>query len=674
MIRNTEAKMIQKNLAKTVSILLVLAASTAMLNVYANPILVPGTWVGIGPQQSGNSEVWYVRVDPNNSNVIYACCSGDGLKRTTDGGSTWSALPTGNCVTGLEIDPANSQHLYISYAFTAGGFWETTDGGATWLQHPTPASSDIGLFRVDPANFKHVLVSFHYCSVDTIAFLESTDGGNNWKIHHVGGVGGGGTKGIHFLHFPALGIGDEKSWLVTPEGGNVFRTTDAGATWTSTDVGAGGPHGGEKTTYYTAQGVLYIALNPTGIRSSDNGATWTKLAMPNAMYEAIMGDGNTLYSSNPESNNVPVITSPENNGLTWTAGAQTFGRGPTDLFYDAKNHIMYGACRAYGVYALKVNDPNTGMFLSNAMATPRSIFDNATTTVTFSIDATAQGSVTGVTLNLSPLGGNAGVSMTRTSGNTYSATYTVQPGVRAGDHLLLVTATDNNGHTLLGTVPLSVLYHNAPVLVSRNKTVVVSSTQDAAFPGSNAVDGNIGTRWASAGGDPQWIYVDLGSSMPVNQVILVWEQAYASGYKIQVSDDATTWTDVFATTTGDGGTDSINITPANGRYVRMYGTVRGSNYAYSLFEFEIYTPGPGTTKALVLRQNTAYVQPGFIVSRNHIDVHASQKTAWQINLYNLSGAKIAHINGTGTSRIALDKGIVGRCLSTSAGTQCILIK
>lgn len=69
---------------------------------------------------------------------------------------------------------------------------------------------------------------------------------------------------------------------------------------------------------------------------------------------------------------------------------------------------------------------------------------------------------------------------------------------------------------------------------------------------------------------------------------LTWETAYAKTYQIQVSDDATTWTDVFATTTGDGGTDDVSFTAASGRYVRVYGTARGTAYGYSLYEFEVY--------------------------------------------------------------------------------------
>ena len=73
---------------------------------------------------------------------------------------------------------------------------------------------------------------------------------------------------------------------------------------------------------------------------------------------------------------------------------------------------------------------------------------------------------------------------------------------------------------------------------AQGKTAVASSTENAGTPASAAVDGNTGTRWSSAFSDPQWIYVDLGSSQSVCQVTLNWEAAYATAFQVQTSPDA----------------------------------------------------------------------------------------------------------------------------------------
>ena len=116
--------------------------------------------------------------------------------------------------------------------------------------------------------------------------------------------------------------------------------------------------------------------------------------------------------------------------------------------------------------------------------------------------------------------------------------------------------------------------HAAATLLSQGKPATASSVENAGTPASAAVDGNTGTRWSSAFSDPQWIQVDLGSTATVSQVVLQWETAYATAFQIQVSADASTWTTIYSTTTGTGGTQTLNVS-GTGRYVRMYGTARG---------------------------------------------------------------------------------------------------
>jgi hypothetical protein len=123
--------------------------------------------------------------------------------------------------------------------------------------------------------------------------------------------------------------------------------------------------------------------------------------------------------------------------------------------------------------------------------------------------------------------------------------------------------------------------------IALNKTATASSTESGAYPASAAVDGSTGTRWSSAFSDPQWLEVDLGSSQSICQVVLQWETAYGKAFQIQTSADGSTWTTIYSTTTGTGGTQTLPVT-GTGRYIRMYGTARGTPYGYSLWEFQVY--------------------------------------------------------------------------------------
>jgi hypothetical protein len=129
----------------------------------------------------------------------------------------------------------------------------------------------------------------------------------------------------------------------------------------------------------------------------------------------------------------------------------------------------------------------------------------------------------------------------------------------------------------------------ADALISKDRPATASSVEDSTLTASRAVDGTSSTRWASAeGSDPQWIRVDLGAGATVSKVRLSWEAAYAKAYQVQISSDGSTWTTLATETAGNGGTDEWSNLHGQGRYLRVYGTARGTSYGYSLFELEVY--------------------------------------------------------------------------------------
>ena len=96
------------------------------------------------------------------------------------------------------------------------------------------------------------------------------------------------------------------------------------------------------------------------------------------------------------------------------------------------------------------------------------------------------------------------------------------------------------------------------------------------------------TRWESAATDPQWVMVDLGAAKPVDRVILKWHSNYGKAFKIQVSGDLTTWTDVYSTTIGASySVTDVTFARTTARYVRMNGTQRGNANGYSVFAFMV---------------------------------------------------------------------------------------
>ncbi len=129
----------------------------------------------------------------------------------------------------------------------------------------------------------------------------------------------------------------------------------------------------------------------------------------------------------------------------------------------------------------------------------------------------------------------------------------------------------------------------ADQLLSGGKPAASSSDEDSTLTAAKAVDGNPSTRWASAeGSDPQWIRIDLGATARISRVRIAWEAAYAKAYRIEVSPDRSTWTTLYSTSAGDGGVDDRQGLTGSGRYVRVYGTARGTAWGYSAYEVEVY--------------------------------------------------------------------------------------
>jgi hypothetical protein len=125
------------------------------------------------------------------------------------------------------------------------------------------------------------------------------------------------------------------------------------------------------------------------------------------------------------------------------------------------------------------------------------------------------------------------------------------------------------------------------VLLSQGHPVIASSIQGYPWAAVNAVDGNLTTRWSSAFSDPQWLEVDLGAVYHIHQVVLYWENAFATAFKIQASGNGSTWTDLYPRIAGYEGKQSIEVS-GTARYVRMYGTHRSTGYGYSLYEFKVF--------------------------------------------------------------------------------------
>jgi len=205
--------------------------------------------------------------------------------------------------------------------------------------------------------------------------------------------------------------------------------------------------------------------------------------------------------------------------------------------------------------------------------------------------------------------GNVFTGYTSTDGVTWSASLGSYTAVMGPTVYIGMTATSHMGGALTTAVFDNIVVTGdtgtggTATNVSQGKTATASSIETTGYEATKAVDGSLTTRWSSAFSDPQWISVDLGSTYNITGVTLNWEAAYGKSYQIQISNDGSTWTPIYSTTTGGGGTEVLTGLTGTGRYVRLYGTQRGTAWGYSLFEFAVFgTPASAPTPIAVANQ------------------------------------------------------------------------
>ncbi|MEU1281147.1 beta-N-acetylglucosaminidase domain-containing protein [Streptomyces sp. NPDC005805] len=166
---------------------------------------------------------------------------------------------------------------------------------------------------------------------------------------------------------------------------------------------------------------------------------------------------------------------------------------------------------------------------------------------------------------------------------------TVPEGTPAGEYEVPLSFAGQEG-TL--TVRASPRTAGPDVARAPGASVSASSEETADLPASAAVDGDATTRWSSAAGPSAWWQVELPRPEHLGRVVLHWQDAYATKYRIQVSADGRVWRTAATVTDGRGGREAVGIDAKDTRFLRVQGDERATEYGYSLFSAEAYAVAP----------------------------------------------------------------------------------
>jgi hypothetical protein len=325
--------------------------------------LQTGTWESIA-QTSSNGEydgigrVNCVAFHPTDVNIFYAGTPGGGIWKTTDGGSTWVPLSDNIAQTGVTsivVDPVDPNIIYIGTGDGYGnldvkgiGVLKSINGGATWqttgLSWVTSQQNVVSAMEMSPTNTS-VLVA-----ATTAGLYKTTDAGATWTQLRTGR-----HQDVKFKP------GDGNTLYTTvSSSANIFKSVDGGTNWTQVTSLTGVGRINIAVTVANPSVVAAIASKSAGsgfegfYYSNDSGVSFTKRAStPNLLGWNAAGsdtDGQGWYDlciaiSPTDANRIFIgginTWASSNGGTNWSLNTHWSGAPGVPTVHADKHYLAF---------------------------------------------------------------------------------------------------------------------------------------------------------------------------------------------------------------------------------------------------------------------------------------------------------------------------------------------
>lgn len=257
------------------------------------------TWDAVA-EAARNEYYSDILVDSRNPQRVYAGALGNAgtmnIYRSADGGATWSPSNTVSTYCVPSFAPGTAADTVVLSCGTR--FLRSDDAGLTWHDLPTPFTEPVRLTRGPDGSL---------LAYGPTRIFKSTSDGSSWTA---AGTAPPDCPGVNALRVNprdasvfVAGVG------LTGAGGfrcgGVFRSADAGSTWTASTLSGVYVTGvaidaGDPALVYASASYLAGILPRGGVYfSRDGGATWDDLRLPalGALRLALPASGRILYAA-----------------------------------------------------------------------------------------------------------------------------------------------------------------------------------------------------------------------------------------------------------------------------------------------------------------------------------------------------------------------------------------
>jgi photosystem II stability/assembly factor-like uncharacterized protein len=303
-------------------------------------------------------------IDPNNPNTVFATTRNN-IKRTTDGGTTWTDVYTENGALFNDIEYKVGSNMILYATSRSGRFYRSDNNGTTWslISSPTFNRLDLALTAANPDLI---------LTIDSNGRIRrSTNDGATWTL--VSNIGGFSSQGGYNI---TLAISPLNENLVLAGGVDGWRSSDGGENWEKYLDGywtAGNPYFYVHSDHHDMK---FVPGTNTAISVNDGGIFMGNAQFDNPWADLSSGIAITQYynvSGTPQNANL-LIAGAQDNDIGQFDGTDWIGRNPgsdgVEGLWDYTNSDIAWTCSQAGAMFRTTNGFASSQFINTPFGAP----------------------------------------------------------------------------------------------------------------------------------------------------------------------------------------------------------------------------------------------------------------------------------------------------------------